>query len=230
MQERIQKTKSEVVFAAKQMIRTGLVAAVWGNVSARVPDSDFVVVTPSGVEYETIDEEMLCVIDLNSGNLVEGRLRPSSELPLHLAIYRARSDVFGVMHTHSVYASACAVTHKEIPPLIEDLAQAVGGPVRVAQYALPGTPEVAEHVVAALGDLGAVLMANHGVVGVGDTVAEALRVCQIVEKGAQIYAVSKMVGEPMLLADEDVAWLRDKYRHAYGQREVGKEVGKEVEK
>jgi L-ribulose-5-phosphate 4-epimerase len=220
LKERIQQTKSEVVYAAKQMIRTGLVAAVWGNVSARVPDSDLIVITPSGVEYETITEDMLCVIDLHTGNMVEGHLRPSSELPLHLGIFKARQDVLGVMHTHSVYASACSVAHKEIPPLIEDLAQAVGGAVAVAKYALPGTPDVATNVVEALGNKGAVLMANHGVVGVGDTIAEALRVCQIVEKGAQIYAISKMVGEPVLLSDEDVDWLRDKYQHAYGQREV----------
>lgn len=220
MKERVQKTKSEVVTAAKQMIRTGLVAAVWGNVSARVPESDLVVVTPSGVEYETLDEDRVCVIDLNSGEMVEGQLRPTSELPLHLAIYRARPDVLGVMHTHSVYASACSVAHKEIPPLIEDLAQAVGGAVSVAKYALPGTPEVATNVVAALGQKAAVLMANHGVVGVGDTLAEALRVCQIVEKGAQIYAISNMIGGPVLLSDEDVEWLRDSYQHSYGQKEV----------
>lgn len=220
MKERIEQTKSEVLFAAQQMIRTGLVAAVWGNVSARVPGADLVVITPSGVEYETLTLDMLCLIDMNTGEMVEGTLKASSETPLHLACYRAREDVLGVMHTHSTYASAFSCARQEIPPLIEDLAQVCGGPVSVADYALPGTEDVGRNVVEALGNKGAVLMANHGVVGVGKTVAEALRVCQIVEKGAQICAITKSIGEPVLLSDEDVAWLREKYTTVYGQQKA----------
>ncbi|MBL0388577.1 class II aldolase/adducin family protein [Tumebacillus sp. ITR2] len=218
MNEHIEQTKSEVLDAAKQMIRTGLVAAVWGNVSARVPGTDLVVITPSGVEYETLTLEMLCVLDMGTGQMVEGTLKPSSESPLHLAVYRARGDVFGVMHTHSTYASAFSCARQEIPPLIEDLAQVCGGPVSVADYALPGSEDVGRNVVESLGTKGAVLMANHGVVGVGNTVSEALRVCQIVEKGAQICAIAKSIGEPVLLSDEDVTWLREKYTTVYGQQ------------
>ncbi|HEU4965833.1 MAG TPA: class II aldolase/adducin family protein [Bacilli bacterium] len=217
---KIAETRAELLDAAQKMVRTGLVAAVWGNVSARVPGTNYVAVTPSGVEYETLTAEMLPVVDLETEQVVDGKLKPTSELPLHLAIYRAREDVLGVMHTHSVYASACSVAQKEIPPLIEDMAQVVGGSVSVAKYALPGGPELANHVIKALGKKGAVLMANHGVVGVGDTVAEALRVCMIVEKGAQIFAIAKQIGNPVLLSHEDVEWLRDKYKHHYGQREL----------
>lgn len=219
MNELVAKIKSEVVYAAKEMHRTGLVAAVWGNVSARVPGTDRVVVTPSGVEYAEIDEEMMCVIDLHTGEKVEGRLKPTSELLLHLTIYRSREDVLGVMHTHSTYASAFSVVHKEIPPVVEDLAQVVGGSVTCAKYALPGTPELGQNAVRALGKKGAALLANHGVVGVGHTVAEALRVCQVVEKGAQIAALAKSIGTPVLLTQEDVEWLRHAYQHSYGQKE-----------
>jgi L-fuculose-phosphate aldolase len=218
MNIRVEQTKSEVLHAAKQMIRTGLVAAVWGNVSARTPGTDLVVITPSGVEYETLTSDMLCIVDLNTGEMVDGTYKASSETPLHLAVYRARSDVFGVMHTHSTYASAFSCARQEIPPLIEDLAQVCGGPVSVADYALPGTEDVGHNVVQSLGSKGAVLMANHGVVGVGKTVAEALRVCQIVEKGAQICAIAKSIGQPVLLSDEDVQWLREKYTTVYGQQ------------
>jgi len=214
----LSRIKAEVVEASKKMHATGLVTAVWGNVTARVPGTDLIVATPSGVEYETMTEDMLVVIDLNSEERVGGTLKPTSELLLHLAIYRARADVFGVMHTHSLYASACAVVHKEIPPLVEDMAQVVGGSVSVAKYALPGGTELANNAVKALGNKNAVLLANHGMVGVGDTVAEALRVSQVVEKSAQIFAVAKQLGNPFLLSHEDVEWLRDAYKTSYGQK------------
>jgi L-fuculose-phosphate aldolase len=137
---------------------------------------------------------------------------------MHLSILRAREDVTGVMHTHSIYASACSAAHKEIPPLVEDIAQVVGGSVSVARYALPGTQELGNNVVKALGKKGAVLLANHGVVGVGEDIFEALRVCMIVEKGAQILAVSKMVGTPVLLSHDDVCHLRSGYKEHYGQQ------------
>jgi len=217
MEDMMSKTKEDVLEASKLMHSSGLVAAVWGNVTARVPGTDRIICTPSGVEYATMTEEQLCEIDLNTGEQVGGRLKPTSELKLHLAIYRARPDVMGVMHTHSTYASAFSVAHKDIPPVVEDLAQVVGGSVACAKYALPGTDELGCHTVKSLGAKGAVLLANHGMVGVGPTVMEALRVCQIVEKGAKIYALAKMVGNPFLLSLEDVEYLRDAYTNSYGQ-------------
>jgi L-ribulose-5-phosphate 4-epimerase len=218
LQSDIAKIKRDVVSASIEMYRSGLVTAVWGNVSARVPGTDLVVCTPSGVEYELIEESKLCVIDLNTEQQVEGDLRPTSELQLHLAMYRFRDDVFGVMHTHSLYASAFAVAHKEIPPIVEDMAQVVGGSVSVARYALPGGTELAQYAVKTLGKKNAVLLANHGVVCVGENVQEALRVSQVVEKSAHIYAVAKSLGSPFLLSLEDVHWLRDKYKTSYGQK------------
>ncbi|TCP59275.1 L-fuculose-phosphate aldolase [Tumebacillus sp. BK434] len=216
--ELVARTKGEVLRASLNMYRSGLVAAVWGNVSARVPGTDLVVITPSGVDYETLTEDMLCVMDLNTEEVVEGSYKPSSERLLHLAVYRAREDVLGVMHTHSNYASAFSVAHKDIPPVVEDLAQVVGGSVTCSKYALPGTPDLGKNVVKALGKKGAVLLANHGVVGVGHTVDEAFRTCLIVEKGAQIHAFAKMIGNPVLLSLEDVEHLRHEYRHSYGQK------------
>jgi L-fuculose-phosphate aldolase len=139
---------------------------------------------------------------------------------MHLAIYRARKDVLGVVHTHSIWASAFAAVHQHIPPVVEDLAQAVGGAVACARYALAGTEELAQNVLKALGRRAAALLANHGVVGVGPSVAEALRVCQIVEKGAQIHALASLLGRALPLPPSDVAALRHSYLTAYGQRPV----------
>ncbi|WP_018133292.1 class II aldolase/adducin family protein [Effusibacillus pohliae] len=218
MDNRIGEIREQVLQAAKEMYERGLVASVWGNLSARVPGTGLIVVTPSGVDYRSLQAEDLVVIELETGRVAEGKLKPTSELPMHLAILKARPDVNGVMHTHSVYASACSAAHKEIPPIVEDLAQVVGGSVSVARYALPGTPELGANAVKALNKKGAVLLANHGVVGVGHDIMEALRVCTIVEKGAQIFAIAKMIGSPVLLSHEDVAYLRDTYKDHYGQK------------
>ncbi|GAX89774.1 class II aldolase/adducin family protein [Effusibacillus lacus] len=217
MQDRIGEIRDQLLLAAKEMYERGLVASVWGNLSARVPDTGLIVVTPSGMDYRTLRAEDLVVVDLETGQVTEGKRKPTSELHMHLAILRARADVNGVMHTHSVYASACSAAHREIPPIVEDLAQVVGGSVSVARYALPGTPELGAAAVKALNKKGAVLLANHGVVGVGHDIMEALRVCTIVEKGAQIYVIAKMIGTPVLLSHEDVEYLRSTYKDHYGQ-------------
>lgn len=209
--------KQEVLEASRDMVRSGLVTSVWGNVSARVTETNQIIVTPSGMDYLTMRPEDLVTVDLLTGTTLDGQLKPTSELHMHLAIYRARADVGGILHTHSLYASACAVTHREIPPIVEDLVQVVGGSVSVAKYALPGTEELANHVVKTLGKKRAVLLANHGVVGVGPTVTEALRVSQIVEKGARIFSIAKALGNPVLLSHEDVEYLHHEYLHSYGQ-------------
>jgi L-fuculose-phosphate aldolase len=199
------------------MSRLGLVASTWGNVSARVPGTALAITTPSGVEYEVLDEGMLCVVDVSTGRVVDGHLRPSSELPMHLGIYRAREDVGGIVHTHSVYATAHSVLRVALPPIVEDLAQAVGGPVECAEHARAGTTALADAVVRGLGDRGAVLMANHGLVGVGRTVDDALRVCLVVEQGARIYSVARALGEPVSLPQGEVRNLHREYLASYGQ-------------
>lgn len=213
-----EQVKEQILEAAQEMYNRRLVASVWGNLSARIPGTDKIVVTPSGVDYQTLIADDLVVIDLETGDTLEGRLKPTSELQMHLAILRTRADVHAVMHTHSIYASACSAAHKEIPPLVEDIAQVVGGPVSVARYALPGTVELGANCVKSLGKKNAVLLANHGVVGVGEDIMDALRVCTIVEKGAHIFAIAKTIGTPVLLSLDDVEYLHDAYRNHYGQR------------
>jgi L-ribulose-5-phosphate 4-epimerase len=217
VEDQIAEARTAVVRVAKQMSRLGLVVSVWGNASARVSGTDLVVVTPSGVDYESLYEGIMPIVDVCTGVKIQGRLKESSETPTHLAVYRARPDVFGVVHTHSIQASAFAVLREGIPPLVEDIAQVAAGHVECAEYAPPGTPELGDHVVKALGTRNAALMANHGLMGVGPTIDEALRVCQIVEKAAQIYATARALGKPVLLSDEEVARLRKAYLTSYGQ-------------
>lgn len=212
----IDKIKEKVVKLCKRMLQSGLVAGTWGNISALDREEQVVVITPSGMDYTALKAADMVVLDMQ-GRVVEGKRKPSSEAPLHLAIYRARQDIAGIVHTHSEVATSFAVIRKPIEPVVEDAAMLVGGAVQVAQYALPGTEELANNVVNALDKRFAVLMANHGLVGVGRNVDEAYTVCQVVEKCARIYAWSKSLGQPVLLPEQDVSTLSRVYRSSYGQ-------------
>lgn len=216
MNTAIAAAKEKVAELGKKMLTSGLVAGTWGNISAMVRETGVVVITPSGMDYAHLQASDMVVLD-RDGRVIEGQRRPSSEAPLHLAIYRAREDIAGIVHTHSEVASAFAVIRQPIEPVVEDAAMLVGGAVEVARYALPGTEELAQNVVAALGQRYAVLMANHGLVGVGSSADEAFTVCQVVEKCARIYAWAKTMGQPMVIPEQDVLLLGRAYRSTYGQ-------------
>jgi L-fuculose-phosphate aldolase len=207
--------RQAVVDAGRQMIGRGLVAGTWGNISVRCESGDRIAITPSGRPYDQLQAEDIVVVD-PAGQILSGQ-RPSSELALHLAIYLKRTNVRAVVHTHSLYATACAVAGKAIPASLEEMVQAVGGPVQVATYALPGTVELANHAVAALADRSAVLLANHGVAACGPSLAEALLVAELVEKAAHIHVVAEQLGGARALSDEDVALMRRFYLEHYRQ-------------
>ena len=205
--------RQAVVDTGRQMIGRGLVAGTWGTISMRSSSGEQIAITPSGRPYDQLTLEDIVVVD-PAGQVLSGQ-RPSSELALHLAIYRARTDVRAIVHTHSLYATACAVAGKAIPASLEEMVQAVGGAVQVATYALPGTVELANHAVAALADRSAVLLANHGVAACGPSLAEALLVAELVEKAAHIHVVAEQLGGARELSDEDVALMRRFYLEHY---------------
>jgi L-fuculose-phosphate aldolase len=209
--------RKDIVSIGKKMVNEGLVAGTWGNISARVPDTAYIAITPSGMDYLNVVAEDIVIVDLH-GNRIDGTRKPSSELKLHLAIYQHRSDVDAIVHTHSVYASACAVANKPIPPMIEDLVQIVGGGVDVAAYALPGTQEVADNAVKALANKFAVLLESHGIVGVAANLQDAFKVCQLVEKSAQIFINAQILGGATILKDDDVQLMHKFYKEKYGQK------------
>lgn len=215
MKDRKLKAARQVVDACKKMCDTGFIVGTWGNVSMRV-EKGFVI-TPSGMDYDKLNAGDMIVVD-TTGKVVEGKWKPSTETPLHAAIYIAREDVNAILHTHSIFASSVAVTRCGISPIIEDLVQVVGGKVEVAKYALPGTERLKRNVVEALSEKNAVLLANHGMVGVGKDFEEAWIVCEIVEKSAQILIYSKILGNPIVLEEDEVKRLRNDFLTKYGQK------------
>lgn len=184
----------------RRAAETGLVVGTAGNLSARV--GDLVAVTPSGVPLDRLEPEACPVVDV-AGHLVEGESQPSSETPMHLAVYTA-TGVQAVVHTHSTFGTVVATTMTELPP-IHYTALLLGGTVRVADYATFGTPELAASAMAALKDRRAALLANHGGVTVGDDLDGAFEATRLLEWLCEVYVRAKAVGEPRVLTEEQLS-------------------------
>jgi L-fuculose-phosphate aldolase len=208
----LEEIRAAVATAALRLLETGLVRGTAGNVSARA--GGLVAVTPTGLDYRRLDHGSIPVVDLD-GRVVEGDLAPSSELPLHLAVYLARPDVGAVVHTHSTFATTFAVLGEELPAVHYLLAHA-GRRVRVAPYATYGSGELAGACVAALAGDGAVLLANHGVVAVGRGLDRALLAAEAVEHVAELCWRARCLGAPVVLPDAEMDRVARAFER-YGQ-------------
>lgn len=204
------KHKEEVLSAARVTKEQGLVFSSWGNVSVRPEGTEKIVITPSSLDYFSLEPADMVVLDF-AGKVLEGTHKPSSEYLLHKEIYLKRPDVLAIIHTHSVFATAFAAVQKPIPVIMEELAQVNGGQVEVADYALPGSVELSKNCVESLGDRGAVLLARHGMVGVAATLAETMKICQVVEKVAQIAFYAFNLGQPEEIDADDITRMRKTY-------------------
>lgn len=182
-----------VLAAARELNARGLVEGSSGNVSARI-DDQHVCMTPSSIPYDDMELDDLVVVDLK-GAVVEGDKSPTSEKALHLACYQAYPEVGAVIHSHAVYATMFAVARQPIPAVVEEVAVYIGGDVPVCEYTMTGTDELGDVVAAKLADRAATLLANHGMVTVGPTVAKALHAATLVERTAQIVFGARLLGE-----------------------------------
>ncbi|MEV4015772.1 class II aldolase/adducin family protein [Nonomuraea angiospora] len=183
----------------RRAVELGLVIGTSGNLSVR--EGDLVAVTPSGAALDRLTPEMCPVVDVE-GYLVEGDLQPSSETPMHLAVY-ATTDAKAIVHTHSVFGTIVATTMTELPPVHYN-ALLLGGVVKVAEYATYGTPELAANVRAAMEGKKAALMANHGGVTVGATLEEAFEATRLLEWLCEVYVRGLSVGKPAVLTNEQL--------------------------
>ncbi|MEN6391979.1 MAG: class II aldolase/adducin family protein [Syntrophomonas sp.] len=204
--------RRQVVKTAQEILAARMVTGTWGNVSLRVPGEELLIITPSGMEYEKLQPEDMVLVDF-SRQVKEGSYRPSIETPMHLAIYQNRADVNAVVHVHSPYATAFAVAGKSIPVILEETAQAVGHAIEVVPYARCGSELLASQVVDTLGPTGrAVLLAMHGMVGVGIDVTDALKVCYITEKTAMVALLARQLGPLPSLDQKDIDAFRQGYQ------------------
>ncbi len=175
--------RAEILAAAREMLRLGLVVGTSGNVSAR--EGEQIHITPSTLPYELMTEADLVTLAAD-GRVIAGEREPSSELRVHLAVYGGRPDTGAIVHTHSVHATAWSFLGEPLDTGTEEIEQAAGGAVATASYAPTGSEEIATRALEACGERRAVLLGGHGVLGLGATPAEALVTCQVVERQAQI--------------------------------------------
>jgi L-fuculose-phosphate aldolase len=195
----LREERAAVSRLGRRLLRDGLTVSTGGNVSARTGDA--VAVSPSGIPYGDIDPPDVPTIDVD-GTQLSGDHDPSSETPMHLAIYRNRADVGGIVHTHSPFATTFAVLGEPIPATHYLIAY-VGDRVPVAGYATYGTEKLGELAVEALdGRYNACLLQNHGVVATGSTVDSAFEVALMVEYCARVHYQARVIGEPVSLSTD----------------------------
>jgi L-fuculose-phosphate aldolase len=198
----VDNPEAAVLAAAKDMLRRGLVEGTAGNISARRADGNLVI-TPSSVDYRDMTADDLVLVDPDGAVLhaADGR-SPSSEMKLHLACYRAFTDIGSVIHSHPVWATMFAIAHEPIPACIDEFAVYCGGDVRCTDYAASGTPDVGLNAVKALEGRAAALIANHGLVAVGPRPDRALHVTALVERTAQIVWGARALGGPVAIPED----------------------------
>jgi L-fuculose-phosphate aldolase len=208
--------RTAIVATCTELSLAGLVVGTAGNVSVR--QGDLVAVSPSGLRYAELTPELVGVHRLD-GTPVEAALAPTSELPLHLAVYAARPEAGAVVHTHSPAATALSTLVDEVPAVHYYVAM-FGGPVAVAPYATYGTQELARNVVHALRDRTACLMGNHGAVTVAADLAAAHDKSRYLEWLCDVYLRALSAGTPQLLSPAQLADVAERLA-GYGQRPPG---------
>lgn len=207
-----------IVQSGLRMSGSGLTVETWGNISARDPETGLVYLTPSAMQYDTIREDDVVVCDLD-GTRVSGTRKPTIETDMHLGIYRARPEVNAVIHTHPTYSMVYSCQGKDIPLLIDEAAQTMGDTCHTTSYCLPGTQELADACVAALGkSSNACLIRSHGAVCVGADMDAAFKVCTVLEVTARIlYMIEATGGKPVPVSAENIAAMQDFVKNHYGQ-------------
>jgi L-fuculose-phosphate aldolase len=209
--------KKMLLQAGIEMQKRDLTVETWGNISLKDPDTGLIYLTPSGMAYDTLQESDVCVLN-GHGDIVEGTRKPSVEKMLHVLIYQERSDVLAILHTHPIHSTVFGILHQEIPVVTDEMAQAIGGAVQCAAYALPGSIVLAQNTVQALGKVQACLLANHVAVCVGHDIKECFKVAEVLETSAEIYQKALAIGRPIEITKENTDWMRDFALNHYGQK------------
>ncbi|WP_321402283.1 L-fuculose-phosphate aldolase [Maridesulfovibrio sp.] len=210
----LEKERELVVEYGKKLLESGLTTGTGGNLSIFNREHGLVAISPSGLDYRLSTPEDIVVIDLD-GNIKDSERKPSSEYGFHTVLYKERADVNAVVHTHSVYATTVACLNMELPA-VHYLVAFAGKKVPLAPYATFGTPELAENVINTIGNYNAVLLANHGLITVGRGISNAFDAAEELELVARIYIQTLSVGKPVIVPDEEMDKVIDKFS-TYGQ-------------
>ncbi|SCG65974.1 L-ribulose-5-phosphate 4-epimerase [Micromonospora inositola] len=214
----IRGLRDQVAALHAELPRNALVVWTAGNVSARVPGADLLVIKPSGISYDDIRPENMVITDLDA-NLVDGDLSPSSDTSAHAYVYKHMPHVGGVVHTHSTYATAWAARGEPIPCVLTMIADEFGGEIPVGPFALIGDDSIGRGIVATLRThrSPAVLMRNHGVFTIGSNARAAVKAAVMCEDVARTVHIARQLGAPLPMRQSDIDALYDRYQNVYGQ-------------
>jgi L-ribulose-5-phosphate 4-epimerase len=216
--EEIARLRREVAGLHAELPRNELVVWTAGNVSARVPGADLLVIKPSGVRYDEITPDHMVVTDLE-GKLVEGDHQPSSDTAAHAYVYQHMPEVGGVVHTHSTYATAWSARGEPVPCVLTMIADEFGGEIPVGPFALIGDDSIGRGIVETLRGhrSPAVLMRNHGVFTIGKDAGAAVKAAVMCEDVARTVHIARQLGTPLPIERHHIDSLYDRYQNVYGQ-------------
>jgi L-ribulose-5-phosphate 4-epimerase len=212
----LDQLRGEICRLHAELPRNNLVSWTSGNVSGRDPHSGLVVIKPSGVPYDELTPENMVVVNLD-GQVVEGKLKPSSDTFAHVYVYRHRPEVNGVVHTHSTFATAWAAVGRPIPAVLTAICDEFGGPIPVGAYAKIGGDEIGQEILRSIGSSPAILMKNHGVFTIGRTPEAAVKTAVMVEDVARTVCYALQLGQPDEIPSEEIARAHRRYLEEYGQ-------------
>jgi len=216
--ETVNRLRAEVAALHGELVRYQLVVWTSGNVSARVPGHDLLVIKPSGVSYDDLTPASMVVCGLD-GTVVDGEFSPSSDTAAHAYVYRHMPQVGGVVHTHSSYACAWAARAEPVPCVLTGMADEFGAEIPVGPFALIGDDSIGRGIVQTLTGhrSPAVLMQNHGVFTIGADARAAVKAAVMCEDAARSVHLARQLGEPVPIAPADIDRLYDRYQNVYGQ-------------
>ncbi|MFF1795749.1 L-ribulose-5-phosphate 4-epimerase [Kitasatospora sp. NPDC058263] len=222
MKTSIDLIRRQVSDLHQELVRYNLVVWTAGNVSARVPGEELLVIKPSGVSYDELTPQNMIVCDLD-GNVVEGGYAPSSDTAAHAYVYRHMPEVGGVVHTHSTYACAWAARGEAVPCVLTAMADEFGAEIPVGPFALIGDDSIGRGIVETLAGhrSPAVLMKSHGVFTIGKDAKAAVKAAVMCEDVARTVHLSRQLGEPAPIAQADIDRLNHRYQNVYGQQPAG---------
>ena len=208
------KIRKQIIETAIAFNTSGLSVGTSGNLSARI--SQGYLITPTGIPYTRLKEADIVEMDLQ-GNVVHGDLKPSSEWHFHQDIYLAREEINAIVHVHSDYATGIACTRQDIPAFHYMVARAGGDSIRCAEYATFGTDALSLNAVKALQGRNACLLANHGMIALGESIDSAYKLAEEIENIAKQYYISKQLGEIVLLDGDEMKTNLEKFK-TYGKQ------------
>jgi L-ribulose-5-phosphate 4-epimerase len=213
----LEQLRQEVYESLMELPKNHLVTMSSGTVSGRDPETNLMVIKPTGYRYDLLTPEDLIVMDLD-GKIVEGHLRPSSDTATHTYLYQHMPEVHGIVHTHSPYANIFAVLGKPIPPCLTSAAM-LGGEIPIGGYAAVGGEDIGSEIIRKIGCSSVIIMQNHGVYAIGSTVWKATTSAVEVEEIAKVTHFAMLHGDPIVLTPAQVMEYQQIYATYFGQRE-----------